>query len=150
MDWSDVEAGDCSVTRTVDLLGDGWSVLVLRDVFNGVRRFDDLTAHLGISRSVLTDRLARLVDAGVLERRPYREPGDRERFEYRLTGKGRDLQTVLVALMDYGDRWLRHEDGGPPVVLRHDECDTEVHARLVCDHGHVVTDRRTVRLDPLD
>lgn len=147
LDWTDVDAGDCSVTRTVDLLGDRWSVLVLRDVFNGVRRFDDLAAHLGISRSVLSDRLGRLVDAGVLERRPYREPGDRERYEYRLTPPGRDLQTALVALMDYGDRWL-HEESHPPVVLRHLDCDTEVHAQLVCDDGHLITDRRTVRLVP--
>lgn len=145
MRWTELDANACSVTRTMDILGDRWTMLVLREVFNGVRRFDEIQSHLGISRSVLTDRLTRLIDDGVLERQPYREPGDRQRYEYRLTDMGKDLQTLLVALMDFGDRWLGDE--GPPVIVRHADCGSPVHARLVCDDEHLVARRRDVYMD---
>jgi DNA-binding HxlR family transcriptional regulator len=82
------------VARTAEVVGDGWTVLVLRDLFNGVRRFDDLATHLGIARNVLTRRLAALVEAGIVERVPYRAPGSRERHEYRLTSAGRDRRPM--------------------------------------------------------
>lgn len=146
MDWNRYDAGACSVSRTVGILGDRWTVLVLREVFNGVRRFAEIQEHLGVSRSVLTQRLQQLVDDGVLERRPYQEPGDRPRHEYRLTGRGRDLRPVLVAMMDFGDR---HLAGGEPAVrLLHRDCGGEVHARLVCDCGHAVTGGREVAIVP--
>ena len=91
------------MARTAEVVGDGWTVLVLRDLFNGVRRFDDLAAHLGIARNVLTRRLAALVEEGIVERVPYREPGARERHEYRLTAAGRDLRPVLLAMLAWGD-----------------------------------------------
>src|SRR5690348_13077097 len=103
--WSDYDSSFCSVARSVEVLGDRWTMLVLRDVFNGVRRFDDLSRHLGIARDVLTKRLASLVDEGVLERRPYQEPGRRTRYEYRLTQAGLDLRPVLIALIEWGDRY---------------------------------------------
>ena len=101
------------------VLGEPWTVLVVRDLLHGVRRFDELVAHLGIARTVLARRLAVLVDAGLVETSEYREPGRRARREYRLTRAGHDLRPVLLALMTWGDA---HLDGGagPPVVVRHD------------------------------
>lgn len=140
MDWSDFDSRACSVARTAAILGDGWTVLVLRDVFNGVRRFDEIRDHLGISRSVLSQRLAQLVDEDILERRPYREPGDRTRHEYRLTDRGRDLLPVLTALMRFGDRHLSPD--GPPVVLEHRGCGAPVTTELVCAAGHRIEGTR--------
>lgn len=141
MDWTEVDNEACAVTLSMDVLGDRWSILVLREVLNGVRRFDDIQAHIGVSRSVLSQRLRSLVQAGVLERRAYRPDGDRERHEYRLTEMGRDLRLVMHALMDFGDRWLR-DGGGPTLVVRHCGCDAVVHPRSVCDAGHVIEEPR--------
>ena len=99
----------CSVARTVDLIGDWWTPLVLREAFWGVRRFDDFQRSLGIGRNILTQRLGRLVDEGMLERRPYQEHPPRH--EYVLTEKGRDFFPVIAALMRWGDRWLAGDDG---------------------------------------
>ena len=104
----------CSIARTLEVIGDRWTLLILRDAFRGVRRFDELQHDLGIARNVLTDRLHKLVDHGVLEKTPYQyRPA---RYEYRLTPKGVDLSPALVALMRWGDKWLS-EDGRPPIVL---------------------------------
>ena len=107
----------CSIAGTLDALGDTWSIMVLRELFFGVHRFNDLQRDLGISRSVLSDRLARLVDLGVVHVVPYREPGDRARNEYRLTRKGVDLLPVMVSLMSWGDRHL-NDDEGPARTAR--------------------------------
>ena len=117
MEWKDLDSSRCSVARTAEVVGDGWTVLVLRDLFNGVRRFDDLAAHLGIARNVLTRRLTALVEEGIVERVPYREPGARERHEYRLTAAGRDLRPVLLAMLAWGDAHRAGPDG-PPVRRR--------------------------------
>lgn len=146
MDWNRYDPDRCSVSRTVAILGDRWTVLVLREVFNGVRRFAEIQEHLGVSKSVLTQRLQQLVDDGVLERQPYQEPGDRPRHEYRLTELGRDLRPVLVAMMDFGDRHL--SGGEPPVRLLHRDCGQQVHARLVCDCGQAITSGREVAIAP--
>ncbi len=98
----DLSTFSCSVARTLDVVGDKWTLLVLRDAFYGVRRFEDFARDLGIARNVLTDRLGTLVDAGVLERRQYTEHPPR--FEYRLTAKGRDLLPVLLTMMRWGDK----------------------------------------------
>lgn len=140
MDWTTVDHEACAVTRSMDVIGDRWSILVLREILNGVRRFDDIHEHIGVSRSVLSQRLRALVDAGILTRRAYQDEGDRPRHEYRLTEMGRDLQLVMHALMDFGDRWLR--EPGATMVVRHRDCDARVHARSVCDAGHVVEDPR--------
>jgi DNA-binding HxlR family transcriptional regulator len=121
----------CSIARTVDLLGDWWTPLVLREAFFGTRRFDELQRSLGIGRNVLADRLRRLVDEGLLERRKYQ--ANPERFEYVLTDKGRDFHGVLVALMRWGDRWL-DRGRGAPVQLRHRACGEVTHGELVCAH----------------
>lgn len=148
MSLADYDSSVCSIARTTQLIGDRWSLLIVRDVFNGVRRFDALADHLGIARDILTRRLANLVDAGLLERRAYRVDGARERHEYVLTVAGLDLRPVMVALMDWGDRHLA-DAAGPPMALVH-ECGAEVHARLVCDAGHEVGPDARARLQPLD
>jgi DNA-binding HxlR family transcriptional regulator len=120
---------DCSIAQSLEIVGEWWSLLIIRDTFLGIRRFEDFQRHLGIARNVLTDRLQRLVDEGVLERRAYQ--GNPERFEYRLTAKGFDLYPVIVALMRWGDKWASGDDG-PPVVLTHKACGHEGVPVLTC------------------
>ena len=108
----------CSIARTLDVIGEPWSPLILRDVWVGMNRFDEIQADLGISRKVLTERLNHLVDHGVLERRPYDR---RPRYEYHLTAKGTELVDVLMVMAGWGDRWLAGE-AGPPVLYRHHAC----------------------------
>jgi DNA-binding HxlR family transcriptional regulator len=119
----------CSLARTVDIVGDWWTPLVLRECFLGVRRFDDFQRNLGIGRNILTQRLGRLVDEGMLAHRPYQEHPPRH--EYVLTDKGRDFFPVVAAIMRWGDRWLDDGDG-PPLVLHHTPCDHDMHAEVVC------------------
>ncbi len=147
MRWADYDSRICSVARTVEVLGDRWTMLVLRDIFNGVRRFDDLSRHLGVARDVLTKRLAALVGEGLVARVPYREPGARTRYEYRLTPAGYDLRPVLLALMEWGDVY-RSGGAGPPVRLYHEECGTPVHVQVRCEEGHEIGSRTRLRLTP--
>jgi DNA-binding HxlR family transcriptional regulator len=123
----------CSVARTVDVLGDTWSLLVLRELFLGAHRFDQMQQHLGIARNVLAARLKRLVDHGLLEKRLYQQHPPR--FEYHLTRKGLDLQPVLVGLMQWGDRYLADAPGGP-VVLEHRECGQPMRVVPMCEVCH--------------
>ncbi|KAA0022664.1 winged helix-turn-helix transcriptional regulator [Antrihabitans cavernicola] len=108
----------CSIARTLDVIGEQWSPLVLRDVWVGLNRFDQLQADLGISRKVLTERLNHLVDEGVLERRPY---DARPRYDYHLTQKGTELVDLLMVMAGWGDKWTAG-DAGPPVLYRHNAC----------------------------
>jgi DNA-binding HxlR family transcriptional regulator len=119
----------CSIARTVDTLGDGWTLLVLREVFYGESRFDGFIGSLGIARNTLTDRLRRLEDAGLLQRHAYQS--DPVRHEYLLTDKGRDFFGVLAAINAWGDRWQTGDDG-IPVVMHHTVCDHDMHATVVC------------------
>lgn len=137
----------CSVARTAAAVGDSWTVLVLRDLFNGIRRFDDLASHLGIARNVLTRRLAGLMEAGVVVRVPYREPGRRERHEYRLTEAGRDLRPVILAMLAWGDTHRAGEDG-PPMRVEHLGCGEAVRVGLRCDAGHEITPSTRLRSVP--
>ncbi len=138
--WS---AENCTVGRTMTILGERWTFVVLREVFNGVRRFDDIRRHSGIPRQVLSNRLALLVEQDVLRREPYQEAGERVRHEYRLTEKGFDLYPVLVAIADWGDRYLADREG-PPVEFEHRDCGAVVHAVLECEQGHRVDRPRHV------
>ncbi|MEV4168060.1 helix-turn-helix domain-containing protein [Nonomuraea sp. NPDC049709] len=133
---------NCSIERTLDIVGEKWTFLVLREAFGGVRRFADMQAITGAPRQVLSARLARLVDEGLLRKVPYREPGQRQRDEYRLTEKGRDLYPLLVALMHWGDRYLAEE--GPPVLLTHRDCGAPIELRFHCAAGHEVSGPREV------
>ncbi|SHN47632.1 winged helix-turn-helix transcriptional regulator [Cryptosporangium aurantiacum] len=121
----------CSIARTLDVIGEPWSPLILRDVYVGITRFDQLLRDLGISRKVLTQRLAWLVEQGVLERRQY---SDRPvRHEYVLTPKGTELCDLLLVMVRWGDRWTAGE-AGPPVVYRHHACGEIAAVELTCSH----------------
>lgn len=120
----------CSVAQCLEVVGEWWSLLIVRDCFLGVTRFDDFVERLGIARNVLRQRLATLVDAGVLERVAYSERPPR--FEYRLTAKGRDLWPVIDSLRQWGDRYAA--PGGPPVQVRHKACGHTVDPVLTCPH----------------
>ncbi len=137
----------CSVAGTLAVVGEKWSLLVLREAFLGVRRFADFQRVLGAPRAVLTDRLGTLVEQGILRRVPYQTQGERQRHEYRLTEKGIDLYPTLVALMQWGDRYLG-DGGGAPLELRHRDCGDPVHLALVCDAGHELAGARDVRPQP--
>ena len=138
----------CSVAGTLSVVGEKWSLLVLREAFLGVRRFADFQRILGAPRAVLTDRLATLVAAGVLQRVPYQAEGERQRHEYRLSPKGLDLYPALVALMEWGDRYLTGE-APAPVELRHrGDCGAPVRLTLTCEDGHVLGGPREVRPVP--
>jgi DNA-binding HxlR family transcriptional regulator len=138
---------NCTVGRTMAILGERWTFVVLREVFNGVRRFDDIRRHSGIPRQVLSNRLGLLVEQGILRRVPYREPGERERREYRLTRKGFDLYPVLVAIAGWGDRYLADADGAP-VEFAHRDCGADVQLRLECTSGHRIEEPRDVVTRP--
>ncbi|WP_432477106.1 winged helix-turn-helix transcriptional regulator [Nocardioides sp. GXQ0305] len=134
---------NCTIGRAMGVLGERWNLVVLREVFNGIRRFDDMRRHTGIPRQVLTNRLALLVDQGVLRREPYRESGMRERHEYRLTEKGLDLYPVLVAVAQWGDRYLADPEG-PPVEFAHRGCGSPVEVHVHCAAGHDVPRPRDI------
>ena len=119
----------CSIARTLDVLGDTWSVLVIREMFLCTHRFDQLLEHLGIARNILAARLRRLVEHGILTKRLYKEHPPR--FEYHLTRKGVDLYPVVVGLMQWGDRYLAGSSGGP-IVLEHTTCGRQAELVPAC------------------
>jgi DNA-binding HxlR family transcriptional regulator len=131
---------NCSVAQCLEVVGEWWSLLIVRDAFLGVRRFDDFQARLGISRNILNQRLNHLLDNGVLERVPYQDHPPRS--EYRLTDKGRDLGQVVTAMRQWGDRWAAPE--GPPLKMRHTGCGRIVRAVAVCSHCGEPLDVRSV------
>jgi DNA-binding HxlR family transcriptional regulator len=119
---------ECSVAQCLEIVGEWWSMLILRDAFLGVTRFDAFQQRLGISRNILQQRLTRLVEAGILGRDRYCEHPPR--YDYRLTDKGRDLWPVLTAMRQWGDRYAA--PAGPPLVVTHKECGSSDDAVLVC------------------
>lgn len=134
----------CSVAQCLEVVGEWWSILIVRDAFLGVTRFDDFQRRLGISRNILQQRLTRLVDSGVLTRTPYSERP--LRYDYKLTDKGRDLWPVLTAMRQWGD--LHAAPRGAPVELVHKSCGEKVTAVLVCDRCGGLLDARAVRVVP--
>jgi DNA-binding HxlR family transcriptional regulator len=134
----------CSVAGTLSVIGEKWSLLVLREAFLGVRRFADFQRILGAPKAVLTDRLATLVGAGIFARVPYQADGERQRHEYRLTDKGRDLYPTVVALMQWGDRYLA-EPGAAPLALEHRDCGAAIRLELTCEAGPPGAGPRDVR-----
>ena len=129
----------CSIGRAMEILGERWTYLILRESFYGVRRFSDMQRNLGIARNILSTRLQTLVANGILERRLYQE--EPPRHEYRLTEAGRDLYPAIVTLMRWGDRHLSTD---APVVLRHNSCGHEADPLLVCSHCHEELDPHEV------
>jgi len=139
MRHDDLADEPCSILRPLSLLGDRWTLVILRQAFAGVRRFDEFQTSLGVRRAGLAERLQRLVDSGVLERRAYREV-QRTRHVYRLTIKGLDLDHVLMALRAWGDKYLAPD--GEFVIYRHRDCGGRTEVHLQCDQcGADVTAR---------
>lgn len=129
MRWEELEQQPCSLARTLSVVGDRWTLLVLRECFLGVRRFDEFEKRLGITRHVLAERLKKLVESGVLSKQAYQQRPLRE--EYRLTEKGHDLYPAVLALVNWGDRHMSGAEGAP-VRHVHKSCGHEVHGVLVC------------------
>jgi DNA-binding HxlR family transcriptional regulator len=136
-------AENCTIGRAMAVLGERWTFVVLREVFNGIRRFENMRVRTAIPRQVLTDRLSLLVDHDILRKVAYQPPGQRSRFEYRLTDKGLDLYPVLVAIAQWGDRYLADPDG-PPVEFAHRDCGQPVTVAMHCATGHDIDDPREV------
>lgn len=118
----------CSIARTLELVGDRWTLLIVRDALRGVRRFDDFRTKLGLAQNVLSDRLSRLTEAGVLERHRYQERPDR--YEYHLTQQGKDLWPALMSMLLWGDRYLAPD--GPPLLVTHRDCGGRLTEHLTC------------------
>jgi DNA-binding HxlR family transcriptional regulator len=125
----------CSVERTLDLIGTRSALILLREIFYGGHRFDDLARRAGVTDAIASKRLRELVDAGVLDRRPYQEPGQRPRQEYVLTEAGRALFPVLIALVRWGDA---HTGGEPPIRFTHRDCGGALDVKVLCEHGHEI------------
>jgi len=134
---------NCTIQRALSVLGDRRTFVVLREVFSGIRRFDDMRIRTSIPRQVLSGRLARLVAEGLLRREPYREPSQRQRAESWLTRKGLDSYPILVALNEWGTAYYADEQGSP-LAFRHRNCAGEVGVTLSCSDGHDVTSVRDV------
>jgi DNA-binding HxlR family transcriptional regulator len=143
VDFSEME---CSVARALDTIGDRWSLLILRDAFYGVRRFEDFREDLGVARNILTDRLQKLVARGVLSRVQYEEKPPR--FEYRLTEKGKELLPVILTMMKWGNRW-GSETPEQPVTLTHTTCGHETEPVVTCAHCGEELLRHELRVHPL-
>jgi len=121
----------CSIARSLSVVGERWTLAIVREAFAGAHRFDDFRKRLGIARNVLSARLRLLVEHGVLERRAYQQAP--QRFEYHLTPMGNDLYPVLVSLLRWGDHWLAG-DTGPPLTLTHRPCGHDAEPTLTCGH----------------
>lgn len=148
MKWLDVDPVNCPVGMTLGLVGEKWTLMIVRDAVNGVRRFDEFRRHIGMSEAVLSDRLQKLVAAGILQTRPYREDGQRERNEYRLTERGWDLLPVILALKQWGETHLGDPDQ-PVIEVFHRDCGGGVRAELVCaDHPGEAIGMRDTRATP--
>ena len=135
---------NCSIARTLEAIGDRWTMLVVREAFLGRRRFDELHRTLGVARNVLANRLGRLVDDGILEKVAYQERP--ERFEYRLTEKGVELWPVMISMMKWGDRHAAPD--GPPMLILHRDCGGEVNERFVCEACGEAVDARAADARP--
>ena len=135
MERTNYQASNCSIARTLQILGEKWTLLIIRESFYGATRFEQFHRVLQCPRNLLSERLSGLVEAGIFERSEYREPGSRTRHEYHLTARGLELIPILLALMHWGDR---HEADpqGPPVVARHAGCGKDLRIAIVCEKGH--------------
>jgi len=142
MRWDEMRDERCSIARTLSVIGDRWTMMILRDAFLRIRRFDDFQSDLGISRQRLSERLSKLVDDGVLQKVEYQTSPSR--FEYRLTAKGVDLYPVIMAMVNWGDKYM---DGGKgaPMIYRHKTCDHHFRAEVHCSECGELVNPRDVR-----
>jgi DNA-binding HxlR family transcriptional regulator len=145
MRWDELGEQDCSLARTVSVLGDRWTLLILRDCFLRVRRFEDFQFRLGIGRAILADRLQKLVDAFVLTKVAYQQSPTR--YEYRLTPKGLDLHPVIMAMVHWGDAHMADRKG-PPAVHVHRSCGREFHPVMTCSECREPIEPRKVEVRP--
>ena len=129
MKWDEIGDQPCSIARTLSVIGDRWTLLIIRNAFMGMRRFDDFQQHLGVTRHVLSDRLKRLVEHGVLVKVPYVER--QERFEYKLTEKGLELYPLMLSMVKWADKWM-DQGLGKPVEYIHKTCAQKFEPSLVC------------------
>jgi DNA-binding HxlR family transcriptional regulator len=142
--WAlEYDTSNCNIAAALSIVGEKWTFLVLREAFNGVRRFDDMQRRTSAPRQVLSDRLSKLIAEGILRKVPYQEAGQRPRSEYRLTEKGIELFPVIAALLAWGDKYAAWP-GGPAVELTHRDCGAPVHLELACSAGHVLDSARDV------
>jgi DNA-binding HxlR family transcriptional regulator len=139
----DYDSENCTIGAALAIVGEKWTFLVLREAFNGVRRFDDIRRRTRAPRQVLSNRLARLVQQGLLRKVPYREAGQRSRSEYRLTEKGLALYPLIVSLLEWGDTYAVSAEG-PLVELTHRDCGAPVELQLRCARGHHLGSARDV------
>ncbi len=145
MKWVELAQEPCSVARTVAVIGDRWTLMILRDCFLGVRRFEAFQARLGISRTITAARLKALVDEGVLKKLAYQTSP--ERYEYRLTEKGHDLYPVIMAIANFGDHHYA-EAAGPPLLRRHKACGCNFHPVMTCSRCQAPVGAREVETRP--
>lgn len=138
MERTNYQASNCSIARTLQVLGEKWTMLIVRESFYGATRFEQFHTVLQCPRNLLSERLNLLVDEEILERSEYREPGKRARMEYQMTDKGRELAQILLAFQQWGDRH-KADPEGPPVIARHAGCGRDLNVAFVCDKGHIVT-----------
>ena len=142
--WAlDYDTSNCNIAAALSIVGEKWTFLVLREAFNGIRRFDDMQRRTSAPRQVLSDRLARLVTEGILKKVPYQEAGQRPRSEYKLTEKGIELFPVIAALLAWGDKYAGWP-GGPAVELTHRDCGAPAQLELTCSAGHVLGSAREI------
>ena len=145
MERTNYQASNCSIARTLQVLGEKWTLLIIREAFYGSTRFEQFHRVLQCPRNLLSERLALLVEEGILERSEYREPGSRARKEYRLTDMGRGLMPILIAFREWGDQH-KADPEGPPVLARHAGCGKDLRVTLTCAAGHVATTPDEVEL----
>ncbi len=145
MRWQSLDREPCSLARTLAVVGDRWTLLVLRDAFVGIRRFDDFERSLRIARRVLSERLALLVEEGILRKQAYQEKPTR--YEYRLTEKGFALYPALISLVHWGDRFYAG-DKGPPILHTHLACGHDFRSMLTCSECGEALDARGVKIRP--
>ncbi|MDJ0757272.1 MAG: helix-turn-helix domain-containing protein [Ardenticatenaceae bacterium] len=143
--YNPVHPQDCNIVKAMNAIGDKWKLLILREAFYGVRRFADISEDVGISPNILSQRLKELVEDGVLAKVPYQEAGQRRRYEYHLTAQGRDLSTVLVALMQWGEAYFG-DPQNPPLRLIHRDTGETVEAALVTANGEKVENLREIEM----
>lgn len=149
MEWLEASTENCPIQRTLDVVGEKWTLLILRDAVNGVRRFDDFRRHIGLSEAVLSDRLRKLTSAGILKTIPYQIPGSRSRNEYHLTRKGWGLWPALMALSQWGETYTLGPEG-PVLDVRHTNCGAPVRVAVECsaEHSALTPGDVTARLGP--
>ncbi|MGW2569006.1 winged helix-turn-helix transcriptional regulator [Streptomyces sp. NPDC001537] len=133
----DRDTSNCSIARTLEIVGEKWTILILREVWYGSSRFGDFERVLGCPRNLLATRLRMLVEEGILAAETYKEPGSRSRPKYVITPKGMDLVPAVMGLLQWGDRY-RADPEGPAVLARHRECGGRVDVRISCERGHPV------------